>query len=491
MNFKRLFAVAMAVLLVAQIPAAVAGAPGGLNYEEEKTPNPYISAQTVTIAEHDRSEMTSPLQYYDDNGDLASLEATYNDSQETPFTFRADQIDAAAYTKFPREHGNSAINASEWTTSSGAGSSMTVSQTDGATAAGVDSVELNASVATGETASATYSNFSAIDTDPKKRVARFIGNVDSLESGAEVQLRFVDSDGDYKALVINSSETASADDVIGASTGQGYVAQERLSNLATDTSAGDGTFDDIAEVTVHVEGGDATVTMVGLDVESKSEFVLGETYNSTSEDYEDVSERHAGGDMSLSVTSLSTMGAVFDDATIRNLEVSEVRYRFADLTDADDYSVEFSDAPAYSYPRKLEIYGRISVPTAIDLTHSGLALEMRQGLISQKYATVEVAEGVGDTAFENISSWTSKSDVFTAQGDVHELDGTVAVDQEYAIHGVFLLQQSDEDAMKSSSSESGGGGFWGGGGNPIMSFFDWLIAGALAIGGSLAVWRRF
>lgn len=491
MNARALIASLFCVLLVAQIAAAPVAAAPDLNFEDDKTPNPYIEAGTVTIAEHDRSSMSSPLQYYDDNGDLQTLPAVVNDSQDTPYTFRADQIDADAYEKFPREHDNTAINASEWTTTSGASSSMSVTQTDGGTAAGVESIKFDPSVATGETASASYSNFSAITNDPKKRVLRFVGNVDSLESGAEVQLRIEDSDGDYKAAVINDSQSGSADNVIGAATGQGYVYQERLNNLATDTSNGDGAFDDIAQITVHVSGGNATVTMVGVDVESKSSFVLGETINSNDEAV-DIEERYSGGDMSLSVTSLSTMGEIFDDATIRELDVSGVHYRFADLTDTDDYSVEFSDADAYSYPRKLEIYGRISVPTAIDLSHSGLSLQMHQGLISQKYANVEVAEGVGDADFDNISSWTSMTDSFSSQGATHELDSTVAVDKEYAIHAVLVLQESDEDDMTADapSSDGGGGGFWGSGGNPVMSFFDWLIAGILAVGGSLAVWRR-
>lgn len=173
MKTRTLIASLLSVLLVAQIAATpVAAAPGDLNYEEDKTPNPYISADTVTVAEHDRGDMDSPLQYYDDNGDLQRLKAQINASQEAPLTFRADQIDAESYRAFPREEGVTAINASEWSTSSGASSSMTVSQTDGATVAGVDSVKFDPTVATGETAEAEFSNFTAIDTDPKKRVLR-------------------------------------------------------------------------------------------------------------------------------------------------------------------------------------------------------------------------------------------------------------------------------------------------------------------------------
>lgn len=122
----------------------------------------------MTIAQHDRGEMTSELQYFDDSGEIATLPATVNSSQDTPYTFRADQIDSDAFTQFPRDKNVSAIDATEWSTTSGASSSMTISQTDGATASGVDSVEFNASVVSGETATATFGNFSvkkdAVDT---------------------------------------------------------------------------------------------------------------------------------------------------------------------------------------------------------------------------------------------------------------------------------------------------------------------------------------
>jgi hypothetical protein len=471
MRLKQVSALLIGLLMVSSIVAAPIAAQSStgpdLNFSDDQTPNPYIQEDTLTVAQHDRSEMSSPLHYYDDSGDVARLPAQINDSQDTPVTIRADKIDSSAYTQFPRDKNVSAINASEWSASSGASSSMTISQTNGATASGVDSINLDASVVDGETATGTYSNFS-VEQDPEKRVLRLVGNVDQLSSGATVDVRLVDSDGDAKVVHINGSASADDADVIGTGTGQGYVFQERLGDLATDGSNGDGVFDGIQKVEVVVSDADAELTLVGLDAESKSQMLLGETVDSNDE-VVDVHERNAGGDMSVGLTSLNTMGSSFDDAVINDLEVSDVRYQLSDLTESSDYSVEFSDADAYSYPRKLEMYGRLSVPAAIDLTHSGLSLEAEQGFVSQRYATVQVAEGVGDQEFQNISSWTD------------------AVDKEYGFHLVLLLQDGEEETMKDTSS--GGGGFWGGGGNPVFQFIDWVIAGVLGIAGTLGIAR--
>jgi hypothetical protein len=487
MRLRPIFAAVFAVLMVGSLVGApVAAAPPDLNFDDEDTPNPYLQEDQLTIAQHDRAEMSSELMYFDDSGEVATLPATVNSSQDTPYTFRADQIDSDAFTQFPRDKNVSAIDATEWSTTSGASSSMTISQTNGATASGVDSVEFNASVVSGETATATFGNFSITD-DPEKRVVRLVGNVDTLASGSNVDVRLVDADGDAKVATINSSATASDANVIGTGTGQGYVYQQRLGDLATDGTNGDGVFDGIEKVEIVVSDADATVTLVGLDAESKSEFELGETVNSNDET-ETVSERNSGGDMSLSVTSIDTMGETFDDAVVNDLRISDVRYQLSDLTNPDDYEVTFSDADQYSYERKLELNGRLEIPSAIDLSHSGLSFMDEQGFVSQRYASVQIAEGVGDQEFENISSWNDKSDLYSSEGATHELDSTVAVDKSYAYSLTLLLQPGEEDTM--TADASGGGGFWGAGGsNPVSSFINWVIAGILGIGGTLGIAR--
>jgi hypothetical protein len=478
---RGLLAGLLAALLVSSLVAAPAAASPDLNFEQENTPNPALTADSVTIGQYNMSAMDSPLEYYDDSGNVAELNATYNTSQDNPFTYRADQVNAAIYSEFPRESADaSAIDHSEWTTTSGASSSVSVNDADGNTAQGVPAVEIAATVADTETATATYSNFSTISTDANKRVLRFVGNVDTLATGAQVEVRAVDSDGDYKAATINSSATASNDGVIGTGTGQGYVFQQRLSELATVGTNGDGSFDDIAKIEVVTSDADATVTIVGLDAESKSAMTLGETVNADGDEVV-VEERNAGGDMSVDIIGLDTLGSSFDEATLNNFRVSDVRYPLSEVVAEEDYNVEFSDATDYAYDRKLELDARLDIPAAIDLTHSGLAFEMDQTFVSQRYAIVEMAEGVGTTEFENISSWEDKTDLFSSEGATVTLDDTVAVDKQYAVSATILLQQGEEDAMTSSMAGGPVGAGSGGLIGSIFAFFDSLVGKAVGV----------
>jgi hypothetical protein len=313
-------------------------------------------------------------------------------------------------------------------------------------------------------------------------------NVDSLDNGAVVEVRAVESDGDYKAAQINASASASADDVISTGTGNGYVFQERLSDLATQGS-GDGSLAAIDQIEVVVEDANAQVTITGLDVERKDMFDVGEVRRDTDNDgtveSTTIQEENSGGTVEL--TAVDSMDALFDDAVIHDFAVQELRYEFADLTDSDDYQVEWSSADEYNYPHKLEIHGRLSIPAAIDLTHSGLSFEDSQNQVSSRYATVEVAEGVGSQEFSNISSWTSKKDLYTSKGTNVTLDSTVQVDTEYAFHGVYLFQDGERDDVEPSQN-AGGGGFWGGG-NPITGFINWMVAGVFAVAGMLGISR--
>jgi hypothetical protein len=99
MRLRPIFAAVFAVLLVGSLVGTpVAAAPPDLNFEDEQTPNPYLQEDQLTIAQHDRAEMTSELQYFDYSGEIATLPAHVNISQDTPYTFRADQIDSDAFT---------------------------------------------------------------------------------------------------------------------------------------------------------------------------------------------------------------------------------------------------------------------------------------------------------------------------------------------------------------------------------------------------------
>ena len=160
-----------------------------------------------------------PGQYEDDSGDVATLPATVAQSQDVddigtgsvnPYHFVATDIDFSDAGAFPHAEENiSAVdNETRWSIdeSSTAGSMAVL---DSTTAPGVEALEVSTSSQTSsDTAVTTFSDVS-ITSDAEKRYLRAMLDVNSLDSGATVELRAVDSDGDYVATTINSSATAS------------------------------------------------------------------------------------------------------------------------------------------------------------------------------------------------------------------------------------------------------------------------------------------
>lgn len=129
-------AVFLTLTVIASPVLGTATATPGVNFSSETAPNPTAVEDELTIVTHNRGEMDPPLEYYNDSGEITSLPATVNQSQETPVGVRFDKIDADRYTLFLRADGeveNSATwtVASDWTTSSGASSLVSVTDADG------------------------------------------------------------------------------------------------------------------------------------------------------------------------------------------------------------------------------------------------------------------------------------------------------------------------------------------------------------------------
>lgn len=467
----------LVVMLVGQVLAAgaIAAESPGLDYTDDRTPNPYIHEGTLTVGEHDRGEMDSRTQYFADDGTVTSLPAVTNTSIKHQVGIRYDKIVADAYKKFPRVSGESGnahnwTTASNWTTSTSDATNVTPTLSD-ADADGVDKVKFSTSgMAAGDTATATFNERVEVTSDATKRVLFGVVNVDTLPAGANVSLRAVDADGDYKAAYIDDSLSASDQNVVANATGNGYVFQERLSNLATE-GTGDGTFGEVDKVEIVVTEADAAVTVAGLDVERKSFLTLGKY--ATDEDGDKVytdetaaafeNVTNAG---SHNLTTLSTMGSWASSASIKDLEVYDVRYEAAELTDADDWNVTFSAADDYgAYPTKLDTRYRLTVPNAIDLKHGTLELRDYQGFVGERYAKVRFAEATGSTNFSNVSSWTTKTRSYTDADTERTLDATVTAGDNFWIQHVVLLQEGEDDELRKSSSVAGGptgksGGFF-------------------------------
>ncbi|QLH83226.1 hypothetical protein [Halosimplex pelagicum] len=483
-----------AAIMVATATPAAAASPG-LNFSDDKTPNPTIVEDELTIHEHDRAQMGDPLEYYNDAGEVTTLNASVNSSQTTPVGLRFDKVNAEAFGQFPRidaESDNWATwtSAANWTTTSGASSSVSVTDAD---ADGVEKVGVDASVASTETATATFGQNVSLESDPNKRVLTFGGTVDELTTDATVEVRVVDGDGDYRYADINASRMASDETVIANGTGTSLVFQERVSNLPL-VAGGDGTLDSIQQIDVVASEANAEVTISWLDADRKGEVDLADIERDTDDDGDlettTVTNIYEGG--VTNITSLSTLGDTFDTATIADLSVYNVSYALSDLTDESEFSVNFSSGDAYNYPEKLELYGDLSVKTAIDLSHGDLALEFDQGLINERYAVLEVGSGVdSSTGFGNASdsAMTGMTGALSGQDTTAELVSSATADTNYRFHAVILYQTEEVDTIQDTSAGmgptgSGGGGFFGG-------IWGQITAVVAMVGGGLGLSRLF
>jgi hypothetical protein len=494
MNRSELTRSALSILLVATLLlSAIAGSAGvaaadnqAVDYEQMEGPR--IDVPTVTVAEHNLSEHASAIHVDDDNGDPMMLPAWINDttSHSGPAEtvgVRYDKIDDEDLREFPRKDdegsgvGASAVlDTADWSTdASGSGGSISVSS---ASPHNVDQVVIStSSQGSNDHAVATYSNFS-ISSDPTKRVASTIFNVTTINSDAQVNVSYVDGDGDAVNTTIDPDGSASAAEVMATGTLDGGLHQERLSNLT-----GSSNLDGIEKIEVHVTDGDATVAFTHLDVGRKSTLDFGETVHDedgdgTAEETKLIEDDSDGGVNQL--TGVDTLPSMLDDGSIYDLEVNDVEFRCQDQ-DAEDVDATFSEAPNYNWDRKLDYKCRLTLPALIDVSYSSPELEERQALVDDRYVTYEYKESAGSTDLENVSSWTDLIDKLGSEDNVQSLDSSITVGDNYVTHSVVTLtaEQADEWA---STGGGGGGGFWGGSG-PIGGFLNMILAGLAGVAG--------
>jgi len=478
-------ALALAALLVVSL-AAPAVAAVTINTGADAYPTTYAQEDELTKITHEMDTMDT-LEYESNDGNVVDLEAIHNGTESgNDVAIRADRIAESDFNQFARtesEENNSETwtNASEWSTSG-----VTVSETDGSTGEGVESLTFSTSSNTG-TATATYSVSET--TDPNKRVLQLIGNVEQLDSGATVEIVLQDGDGDEVTPSINSTQDGTAADVITNSTANGVIYQQRVGDLSVQGS-GDGSFDGIQKVIVRVSDADAELKITALNAERKSMWAFGtHRYEDADGEWtsETVEQRSEGG--YINITSADSMGETFDDATISRLKVHNVWYRLQDQP--DDYSAEIVDADNIGgYPSKLVLEGRINVETAYELSHGELELVTEQSLAGERYQRLRYAEGVGDTATSEISdsSWVDASGDLGEQGNTITLDATGQSGTTYVVQVTPTLL----DGEVSELQNTGGGGFWNsdGGGNPFTSAYNWIVGSVVGLLTTLGLIKR-
>ncbi|WP_253737990.1 hypothetical protein [Halohasta salina] len=481
-----LFLVASMVLTAAVGPVAAQQQTTQINPDASAAQNPYISAD-VTVDAFDRSAM-EPGQYEDDSGEIATLPAVVDKSDDVddlgtgevnPYHFVASDIEFADAAGFPNSEGNvSAVhNESRWSTDTSASAgSMTVA--DSSTAPGVESLEVStSSQSSGDTAVASFSDVS-IDSDVEKRYLQAIADV-SADSGATVEIRAVDADGDYVAI-------------LNGTTGEGVVDQEQIGKLSV-SGSGDGSMSEVQSIEVVISDGDATVDVSALNADKSSEWTLGDERiqnpdNSDEFDTETVTD-HDGGQ--IQIHDMSTLGPAFEDATISDLTIP-MDFRAADLeADANEVNVTFSEAPEYpSFDQKQTARYRIELPDAYDLSYANAELRQESNIPNSRYQSVDILEGASDTNFSDLSGWVDVLDQIGSSGEDVVLDDTIQPGQEIAYKSVTLVT-GDEASEVQNVAEGivGMTGSSGGVFGAISGFFGTIwgkITGAatVVLGGS-------
>jgi hypothetical protein len=490
---KRVAALGLAALVLLSavaVPVAAQQSTVDVNTESDSYPAVYIQEDELTKATHEIG--MDALEYESNSGELVRLEAVQNGTESgNDMAYRPDRLafgDAAMFPRKTDEANNSAsaLDASEWSTSS-----ASITDADGETGEGVDAITFSTNgVSSGSSGSASYTNVSETD-DANKRILQVILNVESLDSGATVEVALIDGDGDEISPEIDSSADATADGVIANSTASGVVYQHRTGDLSVEGS-GDGSFDGIQEVELRSSDGDATVTVTALNAERKSMWDLGShRYENADGEWETetVEERPQGG--MVDVTTVDSLGETFSNATVSRLKLYDLRYRLADQP--DDFSAEFVDATdTGGYDTKLEFSGRIQVETAYDLTHGDLELVVEQNLPGDRFQTIRYAEGVGDTAFSEISDseWVDVSGDLGTEDSMTTADATGQSGVTYAVEITALVLPDEVDSLE---NVGGGGGFWGGssgGTGPFTSVYNWVAGGIVGLLTMLGLIRR-
>ena len=476
----------------------------GLAWSSDYVQKPYIADGTLTRARHRMkwgADDDALAAYEDDSGEKAILPGYVpREDTDNVVTLRGDKFDFPGAREFPRgeqydgdgdgdaDEDVSALDATHWTTTDATNGSVSVSDAD----LDVESALTVASsgVASGETVKATFSDVSLSDA-AEKRYLQFVVNVEALTSGATVEVVVPDDDGDEKVVSASPGADTSTASVFAAATGSGFVLQQRLADLST-VSNGDGSFDSIDSVEVRVKDADATVTFTALDVERKSRWTFGSYLKNEDTDSEERVKRYEPGPGNFTVSGLDTLGDTLSVDGAIVFDVSQpFRYTLGESTlDYRFRFVEAADYPGYDYV--FEQRGKWSVPTAIDLTHSGLTMMDEVAVPPGRFKSVWTAAGVEDTEFSDLddSDKTYHGGAYDSENADAELRSSVTADTVFGYGADLLVTKSDREGAVSESGAGGGGGaapsenggdnnmiLWGGGLAGIVTFVTGLVRG--------------
>ena len=473
------------------------------NFSGEYTPIPKVVGTRISVEEH--SPEMGQLDYVDNDGNVKSLTEEFgavlepdpeNDGEgHNPVTFDASMIDSAEYTAFPRgvtrtnaddeEEDVSALDAQEWTTDeSNTTGSITVSDAEDALSVST------AGQTSGDTATATFSNFT-IDSGEQRKMLQLVLDVDTLESGAVVDVEVVDAGGASVVSTIDPSADAAADATIATEQASGVVHQVEIGALS-----GGADLDTLEEIVVSVSEANAAVTLHGLNLELDTEWTFGtrEVYDSENDEVTEESLLEPTG--RTGIVSLTSLTNQFTDATIAGVEY-DVELRSAEAP-ASNWEVEVTDVDRGSYESRFKMVGGLELPGGlyeVEVAQPGtLVDEVRHP--DDVYQTVEYAHDQPELPVlddvEDIS-WTDATTVLEG-GDMEAevtLSETVSAGDTIGLH--YIITESEELVSSMVGSTGGGGGpaLSSGDGGIMSNLWAWVAAlGTGAIGAFALVRRR-
>ena len=444
---------------------------GGLDWSSAYVQNPYIEEAALVRARHRMAwgaDDEALRAYEDDNGDKSMLPGYVpRDDTENVLTVRADKFDFPAATKFPRgetydgdgdgtaDEEVTALDATHWTGTNSTNGTVSISDADLDVS---DALTVSSSsVPSGETVKAAFSDVSITDS-PSKRFLQFVINVSTLESGATVEVAVIDDDGDEKVVSASPGADTTTASVFADATGDGYVLQQRLADLST-VANGDGAFDSIDSVEVRISDANATVTLTALDIEAKSRWLFGSYLANEGTDSEERVKRYEPGSGTFTVTGLDTLG---DGLGHEDAVIHDVEQPFRYTLEASSYDYEYRFREATDYPGFSWLFdqrGKFEVPTAIELTHSGLTMYDMATVPANRYKEVWTASGIEDVAFDDLDDDTDK----TYHGASYDSEGkevtliSSATGATVYGYGASVLA-TDDDKSGAIDAPSGGGG---------------------------------
>jgi hypothetical protein len=469
--------VLLAISLIASMTATPALAQSStINTDADAAPDAELTGN-VTVEDYDMA--WSGLQYEDDSGDVVDFPGREDPDQENPYSFVASDVNFSDADGFPHAKDDvSALDAAEWSVSGTNSSKLTVSDVE--TAPGKEAVQIgtDGTMASGDDATATFSNFS-ITSDENKRYLQVVLDITTLDSGSNVTVSVVDADGDHYDATIDPSASDS-ENLIGSATGEGLIYQRQLGDMSL-VSDGDGSFSDIEKVEVEVVDADAEVEIAALNVDKTSMWTFGAEKVDNDDDDEletvTIEEMKTGG--SLSVHSLDSMGPAFDDATIMGLTVDFEQT--TDDLDNDDISVEFTAADQYAnYEHRFDGHFRYEVPDAYDLSYANLELSDQVSVPTTRYVTVEYAEDTGDTDFSDIDSFSGITSSYDSIGANVTVDSTVSAGSAMVIHYDYVVTGDEKGAIENVGGAMGPTGGGGGILSMLFSLPGMLVSGVAA-----------